>query len=157
MRKMTKRNKILAAAGALALVTGGGGAAYAYWTTTGSGIGSAINSTGGGTVTLSAVFAGGLTPGNEVPVTYSALNNTASGTRVFSVAATVSTAVAAGVTGVCDAKWFSVTSPVDAAGVAVAAGATEVVSTGTLKFNDDAVVDQSACKGATVTLTLVGS
>jgi hypothetical protein len=63
MRKMTKKNKVLAAAGALALVAGGGGAAYAYWTTTGSGGGSAANSTIGGTVTLHANFTGGLTPG----------------------------------------------------------------------------------------------
>jgi hypothetical protein len=38
MRKMTKKNKVLAAAGTLALVAGGGSAANAYGTTgTGSG------------------------------------------------------------------------------------------------------------------------
>ncbi|ALV42147.1 hypothetical protein AU252_14120 [Pseudarthrobacter sulfonivorans] len=154
MRKMTKKNKVLAAAGALALVAGGGGAAYAYWTTTGDGSGSAANSNGGGTVALTAQFSQGLTPGNSVPVEYYAENETASGTRVFSVSPTVSITLAAGVTGTCDTTWFTPTAPVVAGGVAVAAGATALVSTGDLTFADSATVDQSACKGATVTLTL---
>lgn len=157
MRKMTRKNKVLAAVGALALVAGGGGAAYAYWTTTGSGSGEATNSTGGGTVVLTAEFDQGLTPGNSVPVTYSAENTTTSGTRVFSVSPTVSITLASGVTGTCDAAWFVPTSPVVAGGVAVAAGATEVVSTGDLTFTDSATIDQSACKGATVKLTLTSN
>ena len=74
MRTMTKKNKVLAAAGALALVAGGGGAAYAYWTTTGSGDGSATNSAGEGTVTLHATFDGGLAPGDFRTVSYTADN-----------------------------------------------------------------------------------
>ncbi len=74
MRTMTKKNKVLATAGALALVAGGGGAAYAYWTTTGSGSGTATNSAGQGTITLHANFAAGLAPGNSVPVSYTADN-----------------------------------------------------------------------------------
>lgn len=154
MRKMTKKNKVLAAAGALALVACGGGAAYAYWTTTGDGSGYAANSEGGGTVVLTAEFEGGLTPGNSVPVEYFAHNTTASGTRVFSVSPTVSVTLAEGATGVCDTDWFTPTAPVVDGGVAVAAGATTLVSTGDLTFADSATVDQSACKGATVTLTL---
>ena len=155
MRKMTKKNRILAAVGALALVAGGGGAAYAYWTTLGSGSGQAANSSGGGTVKLTAEFSQGLTPGNSVPVEYRAENETASGTRVFSVSPTVSITLAPGATGTCDTAWFTPTAPVVAGGVAVAAGATELVSTGDLTFADSATVDQSACKGATVKLTLL--
>ncbi|MET3203662.1 hypothetical protein [Arthrobacter sp. UYEF13] len=151
MRKMTKKNRVLAAAGALALVAGSGGAAYAYWTTTGSGAGTATNSTGGGTVTLHATFAGGLAPGNSVPVAYTADNGTTSSTKVGALTATVSTSDPAN----CLASWFGVTAVTSS--TTVAAGASGIsVGAGTLTFNDSATVDQEACKGAVVTIT-VGS
>ncbi|MEW9871935.1 hypothetical protein [Arthrobacter sp. HS15c] len=151
MRKMTKKNKVLAAAGALALVAGGGGAAYAYWTTTGSGSGTATNSAGGGTVTLHANFTGGLTPGDSRAVDYTADNadlNTS--TKVGVLTATVTTNVAG-----CLPGWFSVSADTSNTTVAKNSSGTSVGS-GTLTFNDSATVDQSACKGAIVTIT-VGS
>jgi hypothetical protein len=151
MRKMTKKNKVLAAAGALALVAGGGGAAYAYWTTLGSGSGGATNSTGGGTVTLHANFTGGLKPGDSRAVTYTADNadlNTS--TKVGELTASV-TADKAG----CLPEWFDVTA--DTSNTTVAKNSTGTsVGTGTLTFIDNATVDQSACKSAVVTIT-VGS
>jgi hypothetical protein len=151
MRKMTKKNKVLAAAGALALVAGGGSAAYAYWTTTGTGSGQATNSAGGGTVTLHANFDSGITPGDSRAVTYTADNadpNTS--TKVGVLTATVSTNIAG-----CDAGWFDVTAVTDK--VTVAKNSTKTtVGSGVLKFNDDSALDQSACKGAIVTIT-VGS
>lgn len=151
MRKMTKKNKVLAAVGALALVAGGGGAAYAYWTTTGDGSGEATNSEGGGTVTLHAAFEGGLTPGDSRTVTYTADNadpNTS--TQVGVLTASVSTDVAG-----CLQAWFDVTA--DTSNTTVAKNSTDtIVGSGTLTFNDSATVDQSACKGAVVTIT-VGS
>ena len=151
MRKMTKKNKVLAAAGALALVAGGGGAAYAYWTTTGTGSGTATNSSGGGTVTLHANFTGGLTPGDSRAVAYTADNadpNTS--TKVGVLTATVTTNVAG-----CLPTWFGVTAVTSNTTVAANSSGTSVGS-GTLTFNDSATVDQSACKGAIVTIT-VGS
>lgn len=149
MRKMTKKNKVLAAVGALALVAGGGGAAYAYWTTTGAGSGEATNSAGGGTVTLHADFTGGLTPGDSRAVTYTADNadpNTS--TKVGALTASVTTSI-----GGCLPGWFDVTAVTD--NVTVAKNSTETtVGTGTLTFNDSATVDQSACKGAVVTITV---
>ncbi|MCO4255371.1 hypothetical protein [Pseudarthrobacter cellobiosi] len=151
MRKMTKKNKVLAAAGALALVAGSGGAAYAYWTTTGAGSGQATNSAGGGTVALHANFTGGLTPGDSRAVTYTADNadpNTS--TQVGVLTASVSTDKAG-----CDSAWFDVTADTSNTTVAKNSTATTVGS-GTLTFNDSSTVDQSACKGAIVTIT-VGS
>lgn len=151
MRKMTKKNRVLAAAGALALVAGGGGAAYAYWTTTGSGSGKAINSAGGGTVTLHATFDGGLAPGDFRSVAYTADNadpNTS--TRVGELRAAVSTS-----DDLCLPAWFDVTAVTSNALVEAGATATSVGS-GTLTFKDSASVDQGACKGAVVTIT-VGS
>ncbi len=150
MRSMTKKNKVLAAAGALALVAGGG-AAYAYWTTTGTGSGEATNSAGGGTVTLHADFTGGLTPGDARTVGYTADNADANtSTKVGALTATVETNVAE-----CLPAWFSVTANTSNTTVAKNSTGTSVGS-GTLTFNDSATVDQSACKGAVVTIK-VGS
>ncbi|QHK20426.1 hypothetical protein GU243_12560 [Pseudarthrobacter psychrotolerans] len=151
MRKMTKKNKVLAAAGALALVAGGGGAAYAYWTTTGSGLGSATNSVGEGTVTLHATFDGGLAPGDVRTVAYTADNadlNTS--TKVGVLTATVTTDKAG-----CLAAWFPVTADTSNTTVAKKSTGTSVGS-GTLTFTDLSGTDQSACKGAVVKIT-VGS
>lgn len=151
MRKMTKKNRVLAAAGALALVAGGGSAAYAYWTTTGSGSGAASNSAGGGTVTLHAKFDGGLAPGDFRSVAYTADNadqNTS--TRVGELTATVSTS-----DDLCLPTWFDVTAVTSNSTVAAGTTGTSVGS-GTLTFKDSAAVDQSACKGAEVTIR-VGS
>lgn len=149
MRKMTKKSKVLAAAGALALVAGGGGAAVAYWTTTGSGDGTATNSDGGGTVTLHANFADELSPGNSVDVQYTADNSSNTGTKVGALSANVTTSV-----GACLPAWFNVSALTDNALVAANTVGTQV-GTGVLEFlnSDD---NQDACKGAVVTIT-VGS
>lgn len=148
MRKMTKKNKVLAAAGALALVAGGGGAAIAYWTTTGSGSGTATNSAGNGTVTLHATFDGGLAPGNSVPVAYTADNGTTSSTRVGALSASVTTNVAE-----CLPAWFDVTA-VTSDSLVEAESTNTSVGSGTLTFNDSDTVNQDACKGAVVTVNV---
>lgn len=147
MRKMTKRNKILAAAGALALVTGGGGAAFAYWTTTGSGSGTADTaSASDGKLVLTATFADDLAPGNKVSVAYTADNSSTTGTKVGELTSYVTTSDPEN----CLSDWFTVTSVTSNA--LVAGGATDVsVGSGTLEFfNSDA--NQDACKGATITV-----
>lgn len=151
MRKMTKKNRVLAAAGALALVAGGGGAAYAYWTTTGSGDGTGTNSVGNGTVTLHANFADGLAPGDVVDVEYTADNaDVNTSTRVGELSASVSTS-----DDLCLPVWFAVTADTSNALVAAATTGTSVGS-GTLTFNDSESENQDACKGAVVTIR-VGS
>lgn len=148
MRKMTRKNKVLAAAGALALVAAGGGAAYAYWTTTGAGTGTATNSEGNGTVTLHATFDGGLAPGDQVNVAYTADNTSATtSTRVGALAASVSTSDE-----LCLPAWFSVTANTDNALVAANSTGT-AVGTGILTFSD-VDTNQDACKGAVVTVSV---
>lgn len=150
MRKMTKKNRVLAAAGALALVAGGGGAAYAYWTTTGTGSGQATNASANGTVVLHATFDGGITPGGSRAVAYTADNAGTTNLQVRDLTPTV-TADKAG----CLPSWFDVTAV--STNAVVAAGTTgTAVGSGTLTFNDSATVDQDACKGAVVTIN-VGS
>ncbi|MCZ2404717.1 hypothetical protein IV498_16420 [Paenarthrobacter sp. Z7-10] len=150
MRKMSKKNKIITAAATVALVAGGGGAAFAYWTTTGSGTGTAANSSGGGTVTLHSTFAAGLTPGGSVDVAYSADNATTSSTVVGVLTATVTTSDAA-----CLPAWFHVTAVTTNSTVAPSTTGT-AVGAGRLSL-DDLGVNQDACKGATVTVTVASN
>ncbi|BCW65036.1 hypothetical protein HAV21_12065 [Paenarthrobacter sp. MSM-2-10-13] len=148
MRKLSKKSRVTAAVAGVALVAVGGGAAYAYWTTTGSGNGTATNSAGGGTVTLHANFAGGLAPGNQVDVAYTADNSTTSSTVVGALTASVTTNVAG-----CLPEWFQVTAVTSNSPVAANTTGTSV-GDGVLTFNDSATVNQDACKGAVVKITV---
>jgi hypothetical protein len=147
---MTKKNKIAAVAASAALVAVGGGTAYAYWSTTGSGNGSAAASSGTQPVSISVTVDPGVAPGTPKGITYTAANPNASNTQV-TLANPVVTTSAVG----CLPAWFSATAPDGATNVPANATATPL-GTGTLTLNDSASVDQSACKGALITVT-VGS
>ncbi|TQJ59963.1 hypothetical protein FBY30_2220 [Arthrobacter sp. SLBN-83] len=147
MRKMTKKNKIAAVALSATLLAAGGGAAYAYWSTTGSGTGSAVASAGNNEVTLHSSFATGIAPGETRAVTYTADNSNTSSTVVAGLAPTVATSDAK-----CLASWFTVdasNSPTTV--LAKTTGTT--VGTGTLTFTDTAD-NQDACKTATITVNV---
>jgi hypothetical protein len=149
MRTMTKKNKIAAAAASIALVAVGGGAAYAYWSTTGSGGGSALASPGTttSTVTINASFVAGLAPGGSEEITYTGTNPNSSSTTV-----TLDNAVVTANNG-CDAtSWLAASVPTNT--TTIAAGGTQTLGTGTLTFLDDPMVNQNACKGALITVTV---
>ena len=147
MRKLSKKGKVYAVAASIALVAASGGAAFAYWSTTGSGSGSAANSAGGGTVTLHATFNAGLAPGNSTAVAYTADNSSNTSTVVGALSATVSTSDPN-----CLASWFTVTATTSNSTAAPNSVGTSVGS-GTLTFANSAV-NQDACKSATVTVTV---
>ncbi|WP_285319306.1 hypothetical protein [Pseudarthrobacter sp. lyk4-40-TYG-27] len=150
MRPMTKKNKIAAAAASIALVAVGGGAAYAYWSTTGGGNGSAVASSGTSPVTINVTVAPGVAPGTPKNITYTAANPNASNTQVTLATPVVTTDVEG-----CLPAWFTATAPTGATNVPAGATAT-ALGTGTLTLTDSATVNQDACKGATITVT-VGS
>jgi hypothetical protein len=54
----------------------------------------------------------------------------------------------------CLPEWFSVTSDTSNTTVTAKNSTGTSVGSGILKFNDSATVDQSACKGATVTINV---
>jgi hypothetical protein len=149
MRKPSK--KALAVVTAVALLAGGG-TAFAYWTTTGSGTGSATNASANGTIVLHAAFANGLTPGASQTVTYTADNAGTSSLYVGTITPTVS--IDAGHSG-CLVGDFTI--PATNSNTTVAAGASGVAAgTGTLTFANTAL-NQDGCKGAIVTLTLASN
>lgn len=152
MPKLNK--KVVAGVAAAAIVAIGTGTAYAYWTTNGSGTGSATNASDNGTIVLHADFAAGLTPGANEPVTYTADNTGTSSMHVSTVTPTVSIDSAHATAG-CLATDFTVASL--NANVTVPGGASGyALGSNSITFADSAV-DQNACKGATVTLSLASN
>lgn len=144
------RKRLAAGTFAAFLLVGGGTAAFAYWTTTGTGSGSAANQAAADTLTLSASFAANtLAPGTSVPVSFSATNAGTSVLQVTTLAVdSITTSVPA-----CDAAWFSVASASIAQSTSVPSGTTALPNGTTLTFNESGT-NQDACKGATVTLNL---
>ncbi|MBC7442146.1 MAG: hypothetical protein H7311_06450 [Ramlibacter sp.] len=143
---------------ATAMLLVGGGGAFAYWSTTGNGTGSATNGSNTGSLTLAATIANDLTPGASVPVTYSAKNAGTSSLKVATITQTGST----NATGCVFADNFTiaptVTSNTRVLGTPAnqTAVAMPITGTSTLTFLDTEA-DQNACKGAIVTLTLTSN
>jgi hypothetical protein len=151
MRKISKTAKLAVAGvsvGTLAL----SGVAYAYWTTTGSGTGSATNAGSNGTVTLHASWAAdALFPGGSQTVSFTADNAGASNLYVTTIkldSVTVDSDHSS-----CAVADF--TMPDVTANTNVLAGADHqaITPTGTLSFANSNV-SQDGCKGATITLHL---
>lgn len=145
-----KRAIAIVAAG---LLLAGAGGAYAFYSTTGAGTGSAKNAPGNGTLVLTASFAPGLTPGASTPVTFTVTNPGTSTLNLNTITSVVSTSPSG-----CLPADFSISpvvvdirvpgTPKNQAAVPVA-----IQPTGTLAFADTAL-NQDLCKDAVVTLTL---
>jgi hypothetical protein len=149
MRRFTKKQYLVAGVAA-AIIAGTAGSAIAYWTTSGSGTGSATTGTSTA-VTLHASFADGLTPGASETVTYKADNTGASAQQVGPISAVVSIDTTHATDG-CLASDYTV--PNSVGNNTIPAGATGAAAgSSTITFADTAN-NQDACKGATVTLTL---
>ena len=141
--------KTVAALTAALLIVGGG--AYAYWTTTSGGTGAAPNASSNGSLTLTATFPTGLTPGASATVTYTADNPGTSSLRVGTISHVVSTSNA-----LCLPADFTIANVVSNTTVPAGSDDFAIAGTGTLAFADTAI-NQDACKGATVTLTLTAN
>jgi hypothetical protein len=155
MRFFGKKRAILALTVVATLVAAVG--AYAYWTTTGSGTGSATVASSNGTVTLHASFANGLTPGGSKTVSFTADNAGSSNLYVGTVTSVVSVSNAydatTNPTG-CKASWFSIPAVGENQVIPAGSNGLALTNSGTITFNDSGSENQDGCKGATVTLTL---
>lgn len=151
MPKLNKKITAIAAAGILTVATAGG--AYAYWTTTGAGSGSATTGTSSAfVVTTNAATGGPLTPGGPSQTVAFHVQNTNSGVqKLNAVAATVAntdgttwSAVAG-----CSAADYTVGVPAFSVGD-IAPGAS-VDGTVTITMNN-LNANQDGCKLASVPL-----
>jgi hypothetical protein len=144
---LNKKTKVIITAVVLCFAAAG---AYAYWTGSGSGSGTAAVGTNG-VVTVIATVPDGIQPGTAVPVSFTAANATASPiylTTVHFVGVTAD--IGHSTCAVADFTMANVTE-----GVQIIQGATlqALPTAGSLVYANTAV-NQDACKGATLTLSL---
>lgn len=127
--------------------------AIAYWTGSGSGAGSGDVGTSG-SVTLTGTVAEGSAPGTSVPVGFTAANPSGSPIQVTKVHL-VSIAVD-GAHATCETDDFTMADVTQDHLVPAEATAEALPNDGSLAYANTGV-NQDACKGATLTLTLSSS
>jgi hypothetical protein len=162
IRRFSKRTWVLAGVVAVIAAMASVGA-YAYWTASGTGSGSATVGTDDGVTIDNVLFSGSLYPGGSVDVSFDIVNNSANtSVNVHKVI----TDLAQGTNGItlmapanCNENWFTYSGATLAAapGVPIAASATYNVAVGnggTLSMSNEVNVNQDACKNATFTLNL---
>ena len=161
--KMSSRKKTVAiiSAGVLGLATAGG--AYAYWTSTGSGSGTASTRDGATVFTVGGNVANAMYPGDQAQDVTATVTNT--GTENYRIAA-VKAYVTTDQTGCTGDDYLlnGSAAPVDAAGaVSIGVAPVDLAPNGTttkvftMQFNNKANTNQDACKGAAVTIHYLAS
>ena len=154
----TRKNRLLAVVAAVALVAVGGGLAFAYWTGTGSGVGSAT--TGVSTtfdVTSDPPSGAALTPGGPAQTVDFTVTNPGTGSQnLSSVVVTVANADGTAWVAVagCSSADYTLGTPTITYGEV--AGGTGVDGTVTVTMND-LTTDQDACQGVTAPLYFAAS
>ena len=125
--------------------------AFAYWTTTGAGSGTAENADSNGTLVLHATWAAdALYPGGNEDVSFTADNTT--GTSNLYVGTIHLESVSSDDLG-CDVADFSMDDVVSNTIVPAGATGTALAGTGSIEFANT-LVNKDDCKGAAITLTL---
>ncbi len=133
-----------------------GGIAYAYWTTTGSGTGTAASGTVGGVTVVQTSTIAGLAPGAAAQTISGNFNNPNSG-PVYIASVTVSiasvTKAVGAPAGTCTADDYTLSNATMTVNAEVPAGDGKGSWTGaTIAFNNNPAANQDGCKGATVNL-----
>ncbi len=122
--------------------------AVAYWTSSGEGTGTVKASSGGTTFEVSSTLVEGVYPGGSSAVTVKVKDVDASQSEFLTKleAEVEKTSVAE-----CKKEWFEVTPASQEPKVVIAHGETKEYAV-SLKMKEEALVNQNACKGATITL-----
>ena len=165
--KISMKKKIAAAAAA-ATIVGGAGAALAFWTTTGTGTGSAATTAGvDGTLGITSAELDEMYPGDSPqPVTVTVVNNDLNEAVQVTTVKAYLTVVGSGVCDASDFKLTGVSTAADAASavtldwtaqeLAANGGTADTGGLDTIQFNNKAS-NQDGCKSATVTLNYLAS
>jgi len=149
MRKFSKKQVIVGGIAAAAIAVGGG-AAFAYWTSGGTGSGSAKTGTSTGfTVTVDANTQADLSPNGPTDLVGYHILNTGSGTE-YATSATPSVVDTSNP--LCDASNFEIASNDFVAGP-ITSGSTANYNVGVKMF--DTGLNQDACQGVTVNVKVV--
>ena len=152
MKRLTKTGSIIAGATAAALLLGGG-IAVAYWTSSGTGTGSAAAGTAASvTVTQSGTVTGLYPDGPAQTITVVVANPNDAAVNLAGVTAAVSGTDQAG----CTAADFEISGPAYAGGT-VSGNGSVTSSAATIRMINDVGRNQDACKGATVALAFTAT
>jgi hypothetical protein len=155
--KVTKTRKAVASLIVAGAVVAGAGSAFAYWSVTGSGLGSAGAGTTSPITVVQTSTISNVAPGVAAQTLSGNFNNGNSGpVYVNTVTVSISgvTKAAGAPAGTCDASDFTLANTTMVVGTEVPAGTGTGSWTGaTLAFNNKTSVNQDACQGATVNLT----
>jgi hypothetical protein len=150
MRKLSKKAKFAVAGVTVAAVVGGG-TAYAFWSTTGSGSGTAATSAGASSLLVTQTSAiSGLAPGVAAQTISGTVKNTATN-NAYVNSVTVSIASVTGGDGACSAADYTLSGGTMSVAQDLAPGATANFTGATLAFNNTAS-NQDGCKNAIVGL-----
>lgn len=156
------RKRITAIAVGTAVLLAIGGGAFAYWTLSGSGTGSATTGTVAGSITVNQTSTvTNLRPGGTAQTLSGTFTNTDTGpVYVTSVTASISSVVKAvgAPVGTCDATDYTLANATMTVVAEIPSGVAQGAWTGaTIAFNNKAAVNQNACQGATVNLAYAAS
>jgi hypothetical protein len=145
-----KRTVVLSAIAVLAIA----GAAIAYWTTTGSGVGSAQTGTTSNVIVHQVGSPTNLYPGGPTqPLDFNIENPGTVDQRVNQVTAVVTNTNAAG----CANNNYTIAGSPKLTGDIITHGATSATYTGITIKMDETGVDQNACKNANLTIAFSAS
>ncbi len=125
-----------------------GAAAFAYWTSSGEGTGTAKSNYASASFEVTSTLAENLYPGGSVAVLVKVKDTDASQNEYLTKleAEVEKTSVVE-----CKKEWFEVTPASQEPKIVVAHGETKEYTVN-LKMKEEAAVNQNACKGASVTL-----
>jgi hypothetical protein len=158
IRSSFTKKRVLAALGVVGALTIAV-AAFAYWTTSGSGSGSATAGSDAG-VTVAGNPSDGIYPGGSVPVTTTVTNSSSSQAQyVTNLHVTISIDATHAGNG-CEASWFTYKADSEASGDSnphTVALDTEIAPSGNTTVDGQVYMantasNQDACKGATINL-----
>lgn len=157
------RKRITAIAVGTAVLLAIGGGAYAYWTLSGSGTGSATTGTVSGSITVHQTGPAitNLRPGGTAQVLSGNFDNSdASPVYVTNVTVSIAsvTKASGAPSGTCGAVDYKLTGATMSVAAEIAPGTAKGAWTGaTIEFNDSSTINQDACQGATVNLAYAAS
>jgi len=156
MRKHFGKRRIVPFAMALLALTLFSGVAFAYWTMTGAGTGTASAGNVSALTVVQTTVLNPMYPGDSPQTISGDFNNPNPGpVYVTSVTASIGSVTKAGgaPAGTCDATDFTLANATMTVGAEVPSGNAKGAWTGaTIHFNDKSTI-QDACKGATVNLS----
>jgi hypothetical protein len=159
-RNISRTKKIIAAGATVALTLGIAGTAFAYFTSTGNGTGSATVGSAGAWTVVAGTATGTMYPGAGTSIVPFTVTNAGSGAQAYTtltpgVASSGGNITQGGtpVTG-CLSTWFVpvLGTPSVAAGVSIAGGGNFTVSVSVTMT--DSLTNQNVCQGKTPDITL---